>query len=59
MNLGPHADFILAAYALGTAIIAALAGWVTYDYRQQQRILADLEARGVTRRSQRSNADTP
>ena len=51
MSLGPYAAFILAAYALTIAVIGALIAWVLVDYRLQQKILADLEARGLTRRS--------
>jgi len=51
MNLGPHADFIVAAYALTAFVVAALAAWVTLDYAAQQRNLGDLEERGVSRRS--------
>lgn len=53
MNLGPHADFIVAAYAVTIFVIAALIAWVVLDYSTQRRILGDLEERGVTRRSQR------
>jgi heme exporter protein D len=53
VNLGPHADFIVAAYALALLVVAALVAWVTLDYAAQRRILGDLEARGVTRRSGR------
>jgi heme exporter protein D len=52
MNLGPHADFIIAAYAVTIFVIAALIAWVVLDYSAQQRILGDLEKRGITRRSQ-------
>ena len=51
MNLGPHADFIIASYALTAFVIAALVAWVTLDYATQRRVLGDLEDRGVTRRS--------
>jgi heme exporter protein D len=51
VNLGPYADFILAAYAVAAVIICALIAWVLLDHRAQRRKLADLEARGVTRRS--------
>jgi len=51
MNLGPHAAFILAAYAAAVVVIAGLIGWVTLDLRAQRRQLGDLEADGVTRRS--------
>ncbi|HEY6861786.1 MAG TPA: heme exporter protein CcmD [Pseudolabrys sp.] len=53
MNLGPHADFIVAAYAITMFVVAALVAWVALDYSAQRRILGGLEERGVTRRSQR------
>jgi heme exporter protein D len=53
MNLGPHADFIIAAYTVTMFVVAALVAWVALDYSAQCRILGDLEGRGVTRRSQR------
>ena len=51
MNLGPHADFIVAAYAVTVFVVAALLAWVVLDYSAQRRILGDLEERGITRRS--------
>ncbi len=56
MNLGQHADFIIASYALTAFVVAALIAWVVLDYLAQRRILGDLEARGVTRRAQRKDA---
>lgn len=53
MSLGPHADFIVAAYAVTLFVVALMVGWVVLDYFAQRRILGDLEERGVTRRSQR------
>ena len=53
MNLGPHADFIVAAYAVTVFVIALLIAWVVLDHASQKRSLGDLEERGVTRRSQR------
>ena len=55
MTLGPHADFIVAAYAVTLFVVAALIAWVTLDYWSQRRILGDLQERGVTRRSQRND----
>ena len=52
-NLGPHAGFIVAAYAIAALVLAALIAWVALDYRAQRRQIATLEARGVTRRSER------
>jgi heme exporter protein D len=54
MNLGAHADFIVAAYAVTVFVVASLIAWVVLDYSAQRRILGDLEERGVTRRSRRS-----
>ena len=51
MDLGPYAGFIVAAYAVALTVVAALIVWVVADHRAQVRVLADLEARGVTRRS--------
>jgi heme exporter protein D len=53
MNLGPHADFIIAAYAVTLFVIALLITWVVLDYAAQRRVLGDMEDRGVTRRSAR------
>lgn len=51
MDLGPHAGFILAAYAIALAVVAGLIAWIVLDHRAQLRILEDLERAGVTRRS--------
>jgi heme exporter protein D len=51
MNLGPHADFIIASYALTAFVVAAMIAWVILDYGAQKRVLGDLEERGITRRS--------
>jgi heme exporter protein D len=56
MNLGPHADFIIAAYAVTIFVVAALLTWVMLDYSMQRRILGDLEERGINRRTQRGAA---
>jgi heme exporter protein D len=52
MDLGPHAAFIVIAYGLATLIVAGMIVWIVTDHRRQTRSLADLEARGVTRRSE-------
>jgi heme exporter protein D len=54
MDLGPHAAFVVGAYTVALLIVAALVGWVLIDNRQQRQILTDLEAKGITRRSERS-----
>jgi heme exporter protein D len=53
MDLGPHAGFIVAAYALAIVVVTALIAWVGLDHRAQARALAELEARGTVRRSAR------
>jgi heme exporter protein D len=50
-DLGPHALFILAAYAVTFVAVGALALFTVEDDRRQRRILAALEARGIRRRS--------
>ena len=54
MDLGPHAAFIWAAYATVAVVLAGLVGWLVLDGRRQQNLVAELEARGVRRRSQRT-----
>jgi heme exporter protein D len=54
MDLGPHAGFIIAAYIIATAVVVALIVWVTADHTAQKRALAELERRGITRRSAES-----
>lgn len=59
MALGPHAAFILAAYALASIVIGGLVLWVLADHFAQRRALAALEAKGVERRSATGTAATP
>jgi heme exporter protein D len=54
--LGPHAIFILAAYAVTFLAIAALALFVIDDDRRQRRLIAEFEARGIKRRSAKPKA---
>ena len=54
MNLGPHADFIIASYAIAVLVVAGLIIWVEADNRAQRRKLARLAAQGITRRSGKS-----
>ncbi|MDX2265241.1 MAG: heme exporter protein CcmD [Hyphomicrobiales bacterium] len=50
MDLGPHAHFIIAAYVVTGATLLALVLWAFLGERRMQRVLSDLEARGVKRR---------
>ena len=49
--MSAHAGFIVAAYGVTAVVLVALVLWVAIDGRAQRRRLADLEARGITRRS--------
>lgn len=53
MDLGPHAGYIWLSYAAMSFIVVGLIIWFVLDGRRQERALRDLEARGVSRRSQR------
>ncbi len=46
-----HAGFIVAAYLLAAVVLVGMIAWVVIDGRAQRRRIADLEARGVRRRS--------
>ncbi len=54
MTFAQEAGFIVAAYAVTAFVVAMLIAWVVLDYSAQRRVLGDLEARGVSRRSQRT-----
>jgi heme exporter protein D len=49
--MAPHAGYIIASYVVTVLALAALVGWIVFDGRVLKRRLADLEARGVRRRS--------
>jgi heme exporter protein D len=51
MDATNHLGFIVASYAVAFVVVCGLIAWVTLDYRAQRHKLADLELRGVTRRS--------
>ncbi|MGD2024971.1 MAG: heme exporter protein CcmD [Methyloceanibacter sp.] len=51
LGLGPHASFIIAAYAVTFITLAFLVISIVASDRKQRRLLADLERRGITRRS--------
>lgn len=57
IDLGPHAAFIWSSYAIFGGVLAALIGWLVWDGRRLKARLADLEARGVSRRSQRTSGE--
>jgi len=54
MDLGPNAAFLVGAYTFALLIVAALIAWIVVDNRRQRQLLSELEARGITRRSERA-----
>ncbi len=52
--MSDHTGFIVAAYAVTAVVLVALVLWVALDARLQKRRLADLDARGIRRRSERT-----
>jgi heme exporter protein D len=46
-----HAGFVIAAYLLAALVLIAMIAWTIVDGRAQRRRIADLEARGIRRRS--------
>jgi heme exporter protein D len=57
MDLGPHAAYIWSAYAVLGAGLAILIVWLLFDGRRHQRLIDELEARGVRRRSDPSGGE--
>ena len=48
-----HAGFITAAYLVTAVVVGVMIVWIILDGRLQRRRLAELEARGIRRRSGR------
>lgn len=46
-----HLPFVVGSYAAAALVVAALVAWVAFDYLALRRALAELEKRGVVRRS--------
>lgn len=46
-----HVAYVTAAYAATVIVLAGVFGWLVVEARARRRELADLEARGVRRRS--------
>lgn len=53
LDLGPHASFIWAAYAVTVAVVAVLIVWAFAGEARQRRNLEELDSRGIVRRSAR------
>ncbi|MGH6763349.1 MAG: heme exporter protein CcmD [Phyllobacterium sp.] len=46
-----HLGYVLASYGVSAIVLASVIGWILIDQRAQKRAMAELEARGVRRRS--------
>ena len=46
-----HTLYVTAAYGITAVVIAALVGWILFDQAARRRELAELEKRGIRRRS--------
>jgi heme exporter protein D len=57
MTLGPYAVFIATAYAAAIVIVAGLIAWIMLDRRHLIRVIEEIEAQGITRRSQRCSEE--
>jgi len=51
MDLGPHAAFIWASFGIYALVLLILIAWLVWDARRLKARLAELEARGISRRS--------
>ena len=58
LDLGPHAAFIFAAYGVTFVAVATLALFIVEDDRKQRRLIAELERKGIRRRSAKPAAAT-
>ncbi|ESY17947.1 MULTISPECIES: heme exporter protein CcmD [unclassified Mesorhizobium] len=52
--MSAHAIYVAAAYGITAIVLAGLIGWILLDQRTRKRELADLEAAGVRRRSDKA-----
>ncbi|MER9731397.1 heme exporter protein CcmD [Mesorhizobium sp. M0217] len=52
--MSAHALYVAAAYGITAIVLAGLIGWILLDQRTRKRELAELEAAGVRRRSDKA-----
>ncbi len=57
--MSAHALYVTAAYTITVLALAGLIGWILLDQRARKRDLAELEAAGVRRRSDKMGAARP
>jgi heme exporter protein D len=51
--MSAHALYVAAAYGITAIVLLGLVGWLLIDQRARQRELAELEAAGLRRRSEK------
>ncbi|KRA00398.1 transcriptional regulator [Mesorhizobium sp. Root157] len=54
--MSTHDLYVAAAYAATVFVLAGLVGWILLDRRARRKELAELEAAGIRRRSDRAGA---
>ncbi|TSE13715.1 heme exporter protein CcmD [Mesorhizobium intechi] len=52
--MSAHALYVTAAYGITAVVLAGLIGWILLDQKGRKRDLAELEAAGVRRRSDKA-----
>ncbi|MFC3326456.1 heme exporter protein CcmD [Mesorhizobium cantuariense] len=52
--MSAHALYVTAAYGITAVVLIGLIGWILFDQRARKRELAELEAAGVQRRSDKA-----
>lgn len=54
--MSTHDLYVAAAYAITAVVLAGLVGWILLDQRARRRELAELEAAGIRRRSDKAGS---
>jgi len=57
IDLGPHAIFIISSYIGAFFVTFAMIAWVWMNSKKQQARLADLQSKGIYRRSDKNTSD--
>ncbi|PWJ91478.1 heme exporter protein D [Mesorhizobium loti] len=52
--MSAHALYVTAAYGITAMVLIGLIGWILIDQRARKRELAELEAAGIRRRSDKA-----
>lgn len=52
---GQYAAFIIPSYVVSAAVILALLVWIRFQHKSRRDMLAELEAAGMRRRSDKNS----